>query len=298
MSHSIVFSQRFSRMRDRIHQLQDRICEGLESVDTVHFHEDRWDRPEGGGGRTRVIQNGKVFEKGGVNVSVVYGIMPAELAKTMQTDPVGYAACGLSLVIHPKSPKVPTTHMNVRYFEMENGRSWFGGGIDLTPYYPHREDFVHFHQVLQQSCNRIIPNSYDSYKNQCDEYFTLKHRQEMRGIGGIFFDYLDGKNKDHDSLVDAVGEAFLPSYLPIVVRRCEEAFTDADKQFQLIRRGRYVEFNLIYDRGTLFGLKTNGRVESILMSLPPQVEFLYDWTPGENTSHAEMMSYYQPHSWI
>ncbi len=292
------FSEQFQSMEAYIHRLQDTICQGLEALDEVRFQEDLWKRPEGGGGRTRVIADGQVWEKGGVNVSSVNGRLADEIAKHLKTEPMDFGACGISLVIHPQSPRVPTIHMNVRYFEMENGRSWFGGGIDLTPYYPHTEDFQHFHETLQNACNRIIPDSYPGYKKYCDEYFTVKHRHEMRGIGGVFFDYLPGSEGQHFELVQSVGDAFLKAYCPIVERRKTENYAEADKQFQLVRRGRYVEFNLIYDRGTLFGLKTNGRIESIFMSLPPEVHFHYDWHPEPNSPHADMMQYYQPHDWV
>ena len=292
------FSDQFLAMEAYINELQDRICAGLESVESgATFQEDIWKRPEGGGGRTRIIQNGNVFEKGGVNISSVYGKMPESIASHMKTEPMNFAACGLSLVIHPNSPKVPTIHMNVRYFEMENGQFWFGGGIDLTPYFPYEKDFTHFHSVMKQACNQVIPGSYEAYKKQCDDYFYIKHRNEMRGIGGIFFDYHKNNFNTHFALVKSVGDSFLESYLPIVKTRFEEAYSEDDKQFQLVRRGRYVEFNLIYDRGTLFGLKTNGRVESILMSLPKNVQFLYDWTPKEGSEHEKMLAYFQPKEW-
>lgn len=291
------FSDQFLSMESYTQDLQNRICHELEALDDVKFKEDLWEREGGGGGKTRVIQNGDVFEKGGVNTSSIHGEMPAELAQRLKTEPVFFAACGISIVIHPLSPKVPTAHMNLRYFEMENGRRWFGGGVDLTPYFPYPQDFKHLHQTLKHACDTAIPDSYQKYKEQCDEYFIIKHRNEMRGIGGIFFDYLEGNEKKHYELVHAVGEAFLGAYLPIVRLRKDETYTEMDKQFQLIRRGRYVEFNLIYDRGTLFGLKTGGRIESIFMSLPPALNFLYDWKPCPNTPHEEMCEYYQPRQW-
>jgi coproporphyrinogen III oxidase len=290
-------SARFREMELYVKTLQDRICQALEQEDTQCFHEDLWERPEGGGGRTRVLE-GSFFEKGGVNISVVHGEMSEAVARQLNTPQAPFAACGISLVVHPRSPRVPTVHMNVRTFETESGACWFGGGVDLTPYYPHPEDFQAFHQTLHQACEAAIPGSYAEYKRWCDEYFTVAHRGEMRGVGGVFFDYLDGNDPRHADLVRRVGDAFLEAYLPIVQRRREEPFTEADKQFQLIRRGRYVEFNLVYDRGTLFGLKTNGRIESILMSLPPEVHFRYDWHPDPGSPHEQMQRYYQPQEWL
>jgi coproporphyrinogen III oxidase len=223
--------------------------------------------------------------------------MSEELAQQLRAERTPFAVCGLSLVIHPRSPRVPTTHMNVRYFETDAGRSWFGGGIDLTPYYPHLEDFRQFHQVLKDTCEGVRCGSYDGYKTWCDEYFTIRHRQEMRGIGGIFFDDLDGNDPVNFALVQAVGEAFLTAYLPMLQARKDEPFTEADRQFQLVRRGRYIEFNLVYDRGTLFGLKSNGRIESIFMSLPPVVHYPYDWHPEPGSPHTDMIQYYQPQIW-
>lgn len=292
------FSEQFIAMEKYIEALQESICRRLEEEDTVKFREDRWIREEGGGGKSRIIQNGKVFEKGGVNISSVHGKMPETVAAVMQTEPGPFAACGISLVIHPLSPRVPTVHMNLRYFETVGGNAWFGGGIDLTPYFPCPEDFRHFHLTLKKACDAVDDSYYSRFKQECDEYFTLKHRREMRGIGGIFFDYLKNDAPHYFRLVKSVGDAFLPSYLPIVRRRKTEPYNEQDKLFQLIRRGRYVEFNLIYDRGTLFGLKTGGRVESILMSLPPEVRFLYDWQPEAGSPQAEMTGYYQPHDWI
>ncbi len=281
-----------------INELQNKVCTELERCDIVKFREDVWQRQGGGGGKSRIIQNGKVFEKGGVNVSSVYGILPVAAAEHLNVKKGNFAACGISIVIHPVSPKVPTIHMNLRYFEMDNGKCWFGGGIDLTPYFPITEDFIYFHSVMKESCESIIPGSYKNFKKLCDEYFTVKHRNEMRGIGGIFFDYLDGKNDEYFSLIKSVGNSFLKAYVPIVVKRKDEKFSSEDKQYQLYRRGRYVEFNLIYDRGTLFGLKTGGRVESILMSLPPVVNFPYDFRVKKGTPYYKMQKYYQPVNWI
>ena len=280
-----------------IRTLQDTICTALESEDSASFREDTWQRPEGGGGRSRVLEGGATIEKGGVNISRIHGEMSEELAQQLRAERTPFAVCGLSLVIHPRSPRVPTTHMNVRYFETDAGRSWFGGGIDLTPYYPHLEDFRQFHQVLKDTCEGVRCGSYDGYKTWCDEYFTIQHRQEMRGIGGIFFDDLDGNDPVNFALVQAVGEAFLTAYLPMLQARKDEPFTEADRQFQLVRRGRYIEFNLVYDRGTLFGLKSNGRIESIFMSLPPVVHYPYNWHPEPGSPHTDMIQYYQPQIW-
>lgn len=291
------FSDRFKDMENFILGLQTKICIELEKIDSKKFIDDKWSRDEGGGGITKVISNGTIFEKGGCNFSSVYGILPESIAMQAETDQGEFGVCGLSIIIHPYSPKIPTIHMNIRYFEMENGKSWFGGGIDLTPYFPYQEDFKYFHEIMKKACNNVIDGSYIKFKKYCDEYFTVKHRNEMRGIGGIFFDYLPG-NDIHLKLVKSVGNSFLQVFLPIVDKRKNEPFSDLDKEFQLIRRGRYVEFNLIYDRGTLFGLKTGGRIESILISMPPQVKFLYDYKPPRNSPQEKMMKYYQPIEWI
>jgi len=267
-------------------------------MDSARFREDRWEHHSGGGGISRIIENGAVFEKGGVNVSSVQSRLPESIATASDAASDLFGVCGISLVIHPASPKVPTIHANLRYFESKSGDAWFGGGIDLTPYYPYPEDFRYFHEVLQNACDQVLPGSYNEFKSECDKYFTVAHRDEMRGIGGIFFDYLRGDPDKYFGLVQSVGDAFLNSYLPIVERRRNEPFTEQDKQFQLIRRGRYVEFNLVYDRGTLFGLKTGGRIESILMSLPPEVKFQYDWRPKPGSPHVQMMQFYQPQDWV
>ncbi len=292
------FSDQYIQMEKYISKLQQEICSALEAQDEAEFNENVWEREEGGGGKSKIIQNGKVFEKCGVNISSVFGTLPDLIAKQFGVEKSNFAACGISIVIHPFSPKVPTIHMNVRYFEMENGKSWFGGGIDLTPYYPYPEDFIFFHNKMKEACESVIEGSYKIFKKECDNYFTIKHRNEMRGIGGIFFDYQDGNNLKNYSLVMSVGESFLKAYIPIVERRKFERFSYEDKQFQLFRRGRYVEFNLIYDRGTLFGLKTGGNVESILMSLPPEVKFIYDFKIKPGTPQHEMIKLYQPKDWI
>jgi len=291
-------SEQYNEMNNFISALQDKITRELADIDGTHFHEDKWERPGGGGGRTRVIENGNIFEKGGVNISSVFGDLPDAAAKQLNVKPGFFGACGISIVIHPFSPKIPTIHMNVRYFETEEGKSWFGGGIDLTPYYPFEDDFIFFHTKMKNACETVIPGSYEKYKKNCDEYFTVKHRDEMRGIGGIFYDYLAGKKIQHFELVKSTGNAFLEAYLPIVLKRKDETFTETDKKFQYHRRGRYVEFNLVYDRGTLFGLKTGGRIESILMSLPPVVNFNYSPEFKADSPYARMNNYYQPKNWI
>lgn len=267
-------------------RVQDDTCARVEALDgSRSFISDEWQREdlrggEGGGGITRVLRNGAVFEQAGVNFSEVHGIMPAELAAklTMPEVDTPFYATGISLVFHPSSPLVPTTHANFRYLEVGESR-WFGGGMDLTPYYLFDEDAVHFHTTLKEICDRHSAEHYRAFKKKCDSYFYLPHRKEARGIGGIFFDYL-GKNDEarlpeYQRFVEDLGKNFLDAYSPIVERRKDLEYSDAQKQFQLLRRGRYVEFNLVYDRGTLFGLKTNGRTESILMSLPPLVRWEY-----------------------
>ncbi len=287
----------FKETEKFIYSLQNEICGKLEALDNNVFIEDKWKHSEDGGGITRVISNGEIFEKGGVNTSSVGGELPENFSKQLKVKRGAFSACGISIVIHPYSPKIPTIHMNVRYFETENSGSWFGGGIDLTPYYPQTDDFKFFHNTLKSACNSVIPGSYAEYKKECDEYFTVKHRNEMRGIGGIFFDYLDGRDRKNFDLIKSIGNSFMEIYLPIIEKRKNEPFNSDDKKFQLIRRGRYVEFNLIYDRGTLFGLQTGGRIESILMSMPPEVIFPYNWQPEQGTPQYEMMKYYQPTDW-
>jgi coproporphyrinogen III oxidase len=294
----IEISEQFLVMESYTRDLQDRICGALERVDTAKFREDLWAWHGGGGGKTRVIQDGALMEKGGVSTSYVHGALPAELARHLHVEPMDFSVCGISLILHPQSPRVPTVHLNLRCFQMADGNSWFGGGVDLTPYYPHPEDFRRFHSVLMNACERAIPGSYSDYKKRCDEYFTIRHRHEMRGIGGIFFDHLSGSDGRHFRLAQSVGDAFLDAYLPMAERHRDDAYTEADKQFQLVRRGRYLEFNLLYDRGTLFGLKTNARIESVFVSFPPTMKFVYDWKPEAGTPQAEMCLYYQPREWV
>lgn len=292
-----MFSDRFKQFEQYVQNLQDEICNGVTEIDPIGFREDIWERPGGGGGRTRIIE-GEVFEKGGVNFSSVHGELPKEMAEALGVGSGRFAACGLSLVIHPFSPKIPTTHMNVRYFELDNGDNWFGGGIDLTPFYPAESDFVHFHRVLHSVCQAFDPNLYQETKEACDRYFFLPHRNEMRGIGGIFYDHFRDDRSYREEFTKAVGNAFLKAYQPIVRNHLDDPFTAEDKEFQLIRRGRYVEFNLLYDRGTIFGLRSKGRTESILMSLPAEVQFPYNYQPDPGTPYARMMDYYQPVDWL
>jgi len=289
-------------------KLQGDLCAALEKLDgKAVFNEDRWIRAEGGGGTSKIIENGNVFEKGGVNISAVHGVLPVAMQQSFSVPESDFFACGLSLVMRPLNPYVPTVHANWRYFELYNREGerqdcWFGGGCDLTPYYIFEEDAKHFHATLKEVMDSFDMRLYPKYKQQCDEYFVNKHRgNEMRGIGGVFYDYLrpeDGmEEKRLFEFQQANGNAFLQAYLPIAAARKDMAYGDREKEWQEIRRGRYVEFNLIHDRGTLFGLKTNGRTESILMSLPPRARWYYDHHPTPGSEEAEMIKYYKPHEW-
>ncbi|HEX5668160.1 MAG TPA: oxygen-dependent coproporphyrinogen oxidase [Chitinophagaceae bacterium] len=290
--------------------LQNRICSAIEEVDGIaKFQEDAWDRPEGGGGKTRVISNGAVFEKGGVNTSIVFGDVTDLMRTQLRINGAKWFACGLSLVLHPANPFVPTVHCNYRMFELydENGEladRWFGGGTDLTPYYLFKEDAEHFHGVYKQTCNRFDESFYPEFKFQCDNYFVNWHRnQERRGIGGIFYDYRrPDENKGVEFWMNfgkACGDAFTEAYLPIVKRRKGFVYNDDQKYWQEIRRGRYTEFNLVHDRGTLFGLKTYGRTESILMSLPPTVRFEYNYHPEPGSPEDELLqACLHPREWV
>jgi len=295
-----------------IYHLQDKICKALEEVDgKALFHQDEWQRAEGkgGGGLTRVIQNGNVFEKGGVNTSVVYGLVSDKMRKQLSIDGAKWFAAGLSLVIHPFNPFVPTVHCNYRMFELYNEEDmltdrWFGGGTDLTPYYLFEEDAKHFHQTYKNVCDEFDPSFYPTFKKECDDYFVNKHRNnERRGIGGIFYDH-QREDKDHSldlwmNFGKACGNAFIAAYLPIVEKRKNTSYSERNKHWQEIRRGRYVEFNLIHDRGTLFGLKTNGRTESILMSLPPTVRFEYNYGPEKNSEEEKLLDVcLNPKEWV
>ena len=292
-----------------IQQLQDRITSKLEEIDgKAKFREDVWERAEGGGGRTRVIENGDVFEKGGVNISAVHGPLPKAMQSYFNVGNVEFFACGLSLVLHPKNPFVPTVHANWRYFEMYDKQGnvidcWFGGGQDLTPYYLFDEDAIHFHQTCKTACDKHNPEFYPRFKKQCDEYFWNAHRNEARGVGGLFFDYCKATPeftlKQWYDFVTEVGNSFLDAYAPIVERRKDTPYTNENRTWQEIRRGRYVEFNLVHDKGTLFGLKTNGRIESILMSLPPHVQWVYDHHPEPESEEEKLVKVLShPHDWI
>ncbi|MEH6625460.1 MAG: oxygen-dependent coproporphyrinogen oxidase [Motiliproteus sp.] len=287
--------------------LQNQICEGLQQLEPeARFVEDQWVKESGGGGRSRVITNGNVFEKGGVNFSHVMGKnMPAS-ATAQRPELAGrsYQAVGVSLVMHPDSPYVPTSHANVRFFVAEKPGEdpiwWFGGGFDLTPYYGFEEDCRDWHQAAKKTCDQFGADRYQIYKEWCDRYFYLKHRNEPRGVGGLFFDDLNEPGFEQCfSFVKSVGATYLDAYLPIVKRRMDIPFGEAEKQFQRYRRGRYVEFNLVYDRGTLFGLQSGGRTESILMSMPPEVRWEYDWQPEPGSEEARLYNeFLKPRDWI
>jgi coproporphyrinogen III oxidase len=286
------------------HELQDRITTALAEADGMGFREDAWTRDGGGGGRTRVLADGALFEKAGVNVSDVHGRLRPEMAGALPGDGLTFRATGLSLVLHPKSPRLPTVHANVRHIQ-HGARSWFGGGTDLTPYYVVPADAAQFHRTLQAACDRHDASFYRRFKRWCDDYFFLPHRGEPRGVGGVFFDYLGAgaeatagqtaleppspREDDAEAMfafVRDIGDAIMPAYLPIVQRRRNEPWGERERRWQLVRRGRYVEFNLIYDRGTVFGLRTDGRVESILMSLPPEVRWEYGQAPEPGSPEA------------
>jgi coproporphyrinogen III oxidase len=298
------------RARDAFAAIQDRICEALETLDgRKKFIEDRWEhRADGaadGGGRSRVLAGGNVFEKAGVNLADVRGRLSERLAARLEVPPQLFEATGVSLVVHPLSPMVPTVHMNVRHIQLlgeqgdGHGPSWFGGGADLTPHYLFEEDARDFHRVLRDVCGRHEVGDYPAFKRWCDEYFHLGHRGEARGIGGIFFDYLKQSPEETLAFVEDVGNGFLPAYLPIVERRMALPWWDRQRHWQLLRRGRYVEFNLVHDRGTLFGLETGGRTESILMSLPPLVRWDYDAKPEPDSPEAALMDVLlNPREWI
>ncbi len=300
-----------ARMEKTLQSVQDAVCEALEWIDATSFREDTWTRQEGGSGLTSVMQNGNVFEKAGVNTSTVSGTMTREAAQTarvgagkFEDDRIPFFVTSISLVIHPYNPLAPTSHAHYRYFELGDGTapaSWsFSGSADLTPYYLFEEDAIHFHRVHKEACDRYDTALYPRFKQACDEYFYLPHRQEHRGIGGIFLDNLS--EYDQEMLADlttSCAEAFLPAYLPIIERRKNLPFTDAHRRWQTLRRGRYVEFNLVNDRGTAFGLKTGGRVESILMSLPPVAGWEYDYQPTPGSEEARLLEVLKrPQKWI
>lgn len=316
-----------ARVSQFMKTLQDEICAGLEALDGKgKFKEDSWQREEGGGGRSRVMSNGDIFEQGGVNFSEVWGnhLPPSILKQRPEAEGHSFYATGTSMVLHPKNPYIPTVHLNYRYFEA-GPVWWFGGGADLTPYYPFAEDAKHFHATFKKTCDQHHPEYYPVFKRWCDEYFFLKHRNETRGVGGIFFDYQDGIDplyrgsepnqaaatysnqlppqpqrswEELFAFVQDCGRTFLPAYVPIAEKRRDTEYGERERHFQLYRRGRYVEFNLVYDRGTIFGLQTNGRTESILMSLPPLVRWEYNYKPEPNSPEAELYEVFlKPQNW-
>lgn len=318
-----------NRVSQFMQSLQDEITDGLKTLDGVgQFQEDSWKRPEGGGGKSRVMREGTLFEQAGVNFSEVWGshLPPSILTQRPEAAGQGFYATGISMVLHPHNPYIPTVHMNYRYFEA-GSVWWFGGGADLTPYYPFAEDAIHFHKMFKHACDKHHPYYYPVFKRWCDEYFYLRHRQEARGIGGLFFDYQDGRQlplyrgpnlegeaasysnqleileprtwEQMFAFIQDCGSSFLPAYTPIVENRYKTEYGNHQRNFQLYRRGRYVEFNLVYDRGTIFGLQTNGRTESILMSLPPLVRWEYCYQPEPNTHEAELYeTFLKPQDWI
>ena len=300
-------SELLEQVKTYLMALQDTICQGLENADgKAKFVEDNWQRAEGGGGRTRVIQGGNVIEQGGVNYSHVFGASMPASATAHRPELAGrsFHACGVSLVIHPNNPHIPTSHANVRFFiaekEGEEPIWWFGGGFDLTPYYPVFEDVQHWHQVASDLCQPFGAAVYDKYKNWCDDHFYLKHRSETRGVGGLFFDDLNELGFEQSfAFMQAVGNGYLDAYLPIIERRKNTPTTEQQRDFQLYRRGRYVEFNLVWDRGTLFGLQTGGRTESILMSMPPLARWEYNYVPAADSPEAKLYQYYlRPQDWL
>lgn len=301
-------------MEKMVRQTQDEICAALEKLDHKTFHEDRWQRPGGGGGTSRVLQEGSIFEKAGVNVSVVEGVLPEAAIASMAGGKLKledfpseqhrrFFATGVSVVVHPHNPHAPTAHCNYRYFEMNDGQTWwFGGGADLTPSYLYEEDVQHFHRVHKEACEPFDASYYPRFKQWCDEYFFIKHRGECRGVGGIFFDHLQQETASRDELfafVAATAAAFVPSYVPLVERRKDQSYSGAEKRWQALRRGRYVEFNLVYDRGTTFGLQTGGRTESILMSLPLTARWEYDVQPDQESAEARLQAVLrEPRPWV
>ena len=294
-------------VKDYLLGLQDRICEELAEEDgSATFREESWDREQGGGGRSRVLENGAVIEKGGVNFSHVFGsqLPPSATAARPELAGRSFQAMGVSLVIHPKNPYVPTSHANVRFFVAEkDGEApvwWFGGGFDLTPFYGFEEDVVHWHQTAKTACDPFGEGLYAEFKRWCDDYFYIKHRDEPRGVGGLFFDDLNRFDFETSfALMRSVGDAYIQAYRPIVASRKGHDYGDRERQFQLYRRGRYVEFNLVYDRGTIFGLQSGGRTESILMSLPPLVRWDYDWHPQPDSAEIELYQKFLIHrEWL
>ena len=299
-------SQQADLAESFLRELQDRICAAVEQLDgSARFVEDAWTRAAGGGGRTRVLREGALFEQAGVNFSRVHGdkLPPSATVHRPELAGGSFVATGVSLVLHPRNPYVPTTHANVRYFEASKPGVepvwWFGGGFDLTPFYPFDEDVVHWHTVARDLCARYGEDVYPRYKAWCDEYFYLKHRNETRGVGGLFFDDLnEGGFERCFAFIRDIGQGFLDAYGPIAERRRDTAYGEREREFQLYRRGRYVEFNLVYDRGTLFGLQSGGRTESILMSLPPRVRYEYAYQPEPGSAEARLAEYLVPREWV
>jgi coproporphyrinogen III oxidase len=284
-----------SAVKGYLNELQDRITAAVEKTESVKFRCDAWQRPEGGGGESRILSDGAVFERAGVSVSHVFGDKMPPSASVSRPEIAGapFEAMGVSLVFHPRNPHAPTTHCNVRFFVARpvDGAEvwWFGGGFDLTPYYPYDEDVLHWHRTAREACQPYGAERYERYKSWCDRYFFLPHRNETRGVGGLFFDDLnDGGFEQSFAFLRSIGDHFLPAFMPILERRKDQPYGDRERQFQLYRRGRYVEFNLVYDRGTLFGLQSHGRTESILMSLPPLVRWEYDFRPAPGSPEARL----------
>ncbi|GHA82333.1 oxygen-dependent coproporphyrinogen oxidase [Cognatilysobacter bugurensis] len=296
----------FDRVRDYLTGLQDRLCAAVEAADgQARFAEDRWTRAEGGGGRTRILRGGNVFEQAGIGFSDVSGstLPPSASAARPELAGASWRAVGVSLVFHPLNPYIPTTHANVRHFRaMRDGETvawWFGGGFDLTPFYPFDEDVQHWHRTARELCEPFGGQArYEAHKRWCDEYFFLKHRNETRGVGGLFFDDLHEDFERDFAYLRAVGDGFLDAYAPIVERRRDMPYGEREREFQLYRRGRYVEFNLVFDRGTLFGLQSGGRTESILMSLPPRVRWEYGFSPEPGSDEARLADYLRPRDWL
>lgn len=293
------------RVQRFVEALQASICRRLEQLDgQARFRRDAWQRPGGGGGLAAVIEDGAVFEKGGVNTSAVHGTLPERMARALGVAEAPFFATGISLVLHPRNPYVPTVHANFRYFALGEellhpADQWFGGGADLTPYYPDLHDVRHFHRVWKDVCDRHPEVAdYERFRRQCDEYFFLPHRGETRGVGGIFYDYLRGDPEGTFHFMREAGRAFLSAYVPLVERRKDRDYGERERHYQEIRRGRYAEFNLLFDRGTRFGIETQGRTESILMSLPPRVQWRYDWHPEPGSPEAEARRFLTPRDWL
>jgi coproporphyrinogen III oxidase len=294
-----------SAVKRYLNDLHDRITAAVEAIDATKFRRDSWTRPEGGGGESRILSDGTVFERAGVSFSHVFGEKMPPSASNLRPEIAGapFEAMGLSLVFHPRNPHAPTTHCNVRFLAASPSTGpavwWFGGGFDLTPFYPFDEDVKHWHAVARDLCAPYGDDVYPRYKKWCDEYFYLKHRDETRGVGGLFYDDLNEGGFDRClAFTQAVGQGFLDAYLPIAERRKDMPYGEREREFQLYRRGRYVEFNLVYDRGTLFGLQSGGRTESILMSLPPRVRFEYAYQPEEGSPEARLADYLKPRDWV